>query len=161
MATKQTTQKGSTPASRAARSTTTPARTGTQAVATRELTPVEFVESAQLMAPEFDVDLSKDGYTEGPSSLTPTANWTTPGEYVEGEYLGVQEGVGPNESRLYNFKMEDGQIVSVWGGTVLDNRMDMMRPPVGNIVKIVYVGDGNKKPGQNAPRIFKIGHKSK
>ena len=157
MATKQTTQKGSTPASRAA----TPARRTTAAVATRELTPVEFVESAQLMAPEFDVDMSKDGYTEGPSSLTPTANWTTPGEYVEGEYLGVQEAVGPNESRLYNFKMEDGQIVSVWGGTVLDNRMDMMRPPVGNIVKIVYVGDGNKKPGQNAPRIFKIGHKSK
>lgn len=154
---KQTTQKGSTPASRAA----TPARRTTQAVATRELTPVEFVESAQLMAPEFDVDLSKDGYTEGPSSLTPTANWTTPGEYVEGEYLGVQEGVGPNESRLYNFKMEDGTIVSVWGGTVLDNRMDMMRPPIGSIVKIVYVGDGNKKPGQNPPRIFKMGHRPK
>jgi len=154
---KQTTQKGSTPASRAA----TPARRAPAAVATRELTPVEFVESAQLMAPEFDVDLSKDGYTEGPSSLTPTANWTTPGEYVEGEYLGVQEGVGPNESRLYNFKMEDGTIVSVWGGTVLDNRMDMMRPPVGSIVKIVYVGDGTKKPGQNPPRIFKMGHKSK
>jgi hypothetical protein len=157
MATKPTTQKGSTPASRAA----TPARRTTAAVATRELTPVEFVESAQLMAPEFDVDLSKDGYTEGPSSLTPTANWTTPGEYVEGEYLGVQEGVGPNESRLYNFKMEDGTIVSVWGGTVLDNRMDMMRPPVGSIVKIVYVGDGTKKPGQNPPRIFKMGHKAK
>jgi len=157
MATKPTTQKGSTPASRAA----TPARRTTATVATRELTPVEFVESAQLMAPEFDVDLSKDGYTEGPSSLTPTANWTTPGEYVEGEYLGVQEGVGPNESRLYNFKMEDGTIVSVWGGTVLDNRMDMMRPPVGSIVKIVYVGDGTKKPGQNPPRIFKMGHKPK
>lgn len=156
--TKQTTQRSSTPASRAARP---PARTGTTAVATRELVPVEFVESAQLMAPEFDVDLTKDGYTEGPSSLTPTANWTTPGEYVEGEYLGVQDSVGPNESRLYNFKMEDGQIVSVWGGNVLDSRMDMMRPPVGSIVKIVYVGDGNKKPGQNPPRIFKMGHKPK
>lgn len=155
---KQTTQRGSTPASRAAR---VPAKTTTQAVATRELTPVEFVESAQLMAPEFDVDMTKDGFTEGPSSLTPTANWTTPGEYVEGEYLGVQEGVGPNESRLYNFKMEDGAIVSVWGGTVLDNRMDMMRPPVGSIVKVVYVGDGNKKPGQNPPRIFKMGWKPK
>lgn len=157
MAAKQTTQKGSTPASRAA----TPARKTTAAVATRELTPVEFVESTQLIAPEFDVDLSKDGYTEGPSSLTPTANWTVPGEYVEGEYLGMQDAVGPNDSRLYNFKMEDNQIVSVWGGAVLDNRMDMMRPPIGSIVKIVYVGDGNKKPGQNPPRIFKMGWKSR
>jgi hypothetical protein len=154
---KQTTQRGSTPASRAA----TPARRGATVPATRELTPVEFVESTQQMAPEFDVDMSKDGFTEGPSSLTPTANWTTPGEYVEGEFLGVQEDVGPNESRLYNFRMEDGAIVSVWGGTVLDNRMDMMRPPIGSIVKVVYVGDGNKKPGQNPPRIFKLGWKNK
>lgn len=154
---KPTTQRSSTPASRAA----VPARRGTTVPATRELVPVEFVESAQLMAPEFDVDMTKDGYTEGPDSLTPTANWTTPGEYVEGELLGIQDSVGPNESRLYNFRMEDGAIVSVWGGTVLDNRMDLMRPPIGSLVKIVYVGDGNKKPGQNPPRIFKLGWKPK
>lgn len=150
-------QRSSTPASRAA----VPARAAGAGLTKYELAPVEFVESAQLMAPEYDVDLSKDGFTEGPSSLTPTANWTRPLEYVEGEFLGQQDGVGPNESRLYNFRMEDGQIVSVWGGTVLDQRMDMMSPPKGSIVKIVYVGDGNKKPGQNPPRLFKVGHKAK
>lgn len=158
MATKKTTvQRGSTPASRAA----VPATRSAGAVTKYELTPVEFVESSQLMAPEYDVDLSKEGFTEGPSSLTPTANWVHPMQFVEGEFLGQQDGVGPNESRLYNFRMEDGQIVSVWGGSVLDQRMDMMSPPRGSIVKIVYVGDGNKKPGQNAPRLFKLGHKPK
>lgn len=154
---KQTTQRRATPASRSA----VPARATSTVPAKRELVPVLFVESAQAAAPEFDVDMTQEGYTEAPSSLTPTANWTTPGEYIEGEFLGQQEEVGPNASRLYNFKMEDGQIVSVWGGTVLDNRMDMMRPPVGSIVKMIYVGDGQKKPGQNPPRIFKMGWKPK
>jgi hypothetical protein len=152
MATRQTTQRGSTPASRAARPTTT-------AVAKRELTPVTFVESDVAIDLAVDVDLKSEGFNEAPSSLTPTANWTTPGEYVEGIYLGMQEGIGPNKSKLYNFRMPDAQIVSVWGGTVLDSRMAMMQPPVGSTVKIVYVGDGNKKPGQNPPRIFAIGWK--
>jgi hypothetical protein len=125
------------------------------------LTPVEFVES-EVAAPETEVavDLTNEGYNEAPSSLTPTANWTTPGQYIEGVFLGQQENIGPNQSRLYNFRMPDNQIVSVWGGTVLDNRMDMMRPPAGSIVKIVYIGDAPKKPGQNPARLFKMGWKS-
>lgn len=157
---KSTTQRGSTPASRAARPAV-PATRGSSVPAKRELVPVEFVESAVATELAVDVDLAGEGYQEAPSSLTPTANWTTPGEYVEGEYRGMQEAVGPNQSRLYNFRMEDGTFVSVWGGTVLDNRMDQMQPPVGSIVKIVYVGDGAKKPGQNAPRIFAMGWKPK
>jgi hypothetical protein len=33
-----------------------------------------------------------------------------------------------------------------------------MRP--GDTLKVVYVGDGQAKPGRNAPRIFKCGYKA-
>lgn len=150
---KQSLQRRETPASRNA-GRSVPAKI-------TELTPVEFVESSVTTDLAVTVDLAGEGFKEAPSSLTPTANWTTPGEFIEGEYRGMQEEVGPNASRLYNFLMPDGQYVAVWGGTVLDNRMDQMQPPIGSIVKIVYVGDGAKKPGQNPPRIFALGWKNK
>lgn len=153
---KPTVQRGATPASRSA----VPATRQSSVPAKYELRQVEFVESENAVAPEFDVDMKREGFTEAPSSLTPTANWTVPGEMLEGVYLGMQENIGPNNSRLYNFRMEDGATVSVWGATVLDNRMDLLRPPVGSIVRIIYVGEAPKKPGQNAARLFKLGFKS-
>lgn len=142
--------------------TTTPAGRGARstAVAKIEATFVEF-QAPNTSAPEYDPALG-DGYTEAPSALTPTALWTRPGEFFEGKYLGLQEQVGPNGSRLYNFETEDAQVVSVWGTVVLDNRLDMciaqgLKP--GDLVKIVYVGDTEAKKGQNPARIFKVGFK--
>lgn len=141
---------------------TKPQPTGSKpgALATTKLAPVVFVESAVQQGPDFDVDLTKEGFTEAPSTLAPTAQWSKVGEYVDGQYLGQQDEVGPNNSRLYNFKMEDGALVAVWGGTVLDNRMDMCAAQglkAGDRVRIVYVGDTVAKKGQNPARIFKVG----
>lgn len=132
------------------------------AIAKRELVPVQFVESQNQVNPEVEIDLTKDGFIEAPSTLAPTARWTTPGEFVEGTYLGLADEVGPNNSRLYNLKMEDGALVAVWGGTVLDSRMDMciaqgMKP--GDFVKAVYIGDAPAKKGQNPARIYQVGFK--
>lgn len=136
----------------------------TRALALKDLVPVTFVESQNQATLAVDHDLTGDGFVEAPSNLAPTAQWSKPGEFVEGIFLGLADEVGPNESRLYNFKMEDGALVAVWGGTVLDSRMDMCRAQgldVGDTVRIVYVGDAQAKKGQNPARIFKVGFKPK
>jgi hypothetical protein len=132
-------------------------------IATRAQIPVQFVESDVKLPPDMDVSLADEGFTEAPTSLAPTAEWTTPMETLVGQYLGMQPEVGPNNSRLYSVKIEDGTIVGLWGAEVLDSRIDLlfaqgMRP--GDTLKVVYVGDGQAKPGRNAPRIFKCGYKA-
>lgn len=59
---------------------------------------------------------------------------------VEGVYLGVQDNVGPNDSKMYTVRTKDGD-VKVWGSTVLDNKLANL--PIGSYLKIEY--DGKKK----------------
>lgn len=151
-------QRRSTPASRAA----APAggKKGTE-VAKRELVPVTFLAVEAQNVEDYALPAGMEGATEAPSSLTPTAQWEQYGQYVIGEYLGMQEQVGPNASRLYNLRLEDGQTVSVWGTTVLDNRMDLLRPPLASTLTIIYVGETEAKKGQNPAKLFKIAYKLK
>lgn len=55
-----------------------------------------------------------------------------------GVYVSKEENVGRNQSNLYNFKVADGSMVSMWGSTLLDSRFKSI--PVGVEVKIVYLG---------------------
>ncbi len=57
---------------------------------------------------------------------------------VEGTYVGKQTGVGENKSNLYKLKQADGSMISVWGSTVLDTKMQNVGE--GQLVKIVYEG---------------------
>lgn len=149
-------QKRETPAARGAK----PVGGKTTAVAKKgELIPATFlaVESQDLT--EYDLPEGMEGATIAPSSLTPTVQWEQYGNFVVGTFLGQQEKVGPNASRLYNLKTDDGDIVSVWGTTVLDNRMDLLRPPVGSRLTIIYKGESEAKKGQNPAKIFLVAYK--
>jgi len=80
---------------------------------------------------------------EAPGGLTPAADWQKPGEYLEGEYLHAAAGVGPNKSAIYTFRIQTDQgpkIVSVWGSTILDDRMSKLGPARGDVLLIVYQG---------------------
>jgi hypothetical protein len=100
--------------------------------------------------------------TEAPSSLTPAADWAAPGEYVAGEYLGMQESVGPNKSRLYHLRIADPanpkqtQAVSVWGSTILDTKMDLLNPPKGCQLFIQYLGTVETGKGLNPAKSFRV-----
>jgi hypothetical protein len=79
-------------------------------------------------------------------------NFEEKGEF-EGNYLGFEENVGPNNSMLYNFKSLDGEAVAVWGSTVLDGKMKHIEP--GMRVKIISLGT-KKSPKGNTYKDFAV-----
>lgn len=139
------------------------ARPATPTSALAKMVMPKIEESEIGVTAEQDVDLTSGGFQEAPTGLAPTVKWENANEMIEGEYVGMQDGVGPNKSRLYNVKMPDGIIIGVWGAEVLDNRMDYCFAQglvPGMTLRVAFVGLGQKKPGQNAPRIFKVAFKS-
>jgi hypothetical protein len=66
---------------------------------------------------------------------------------IEGVYLGKQEDVGPNHSKLYRLKTADGATISVWGSTALDSKMSNVGE--GDQIRIEYLG---KKKSPTAGR---------
>lgn len=93
---------------------------------------------------------------QAPSSFTPAADWQEPGEYFFGEYLGRQDQVGPNKSRLYAFKAGDGSAVSIWGATALDARMDFLAPARGETLLIQYLGSVPTSRGLSDVKTFRV-----
>lgn len=68
---------------------------------------------------------------------TPVWNFEVEKELV-GVYISKEENVGPNASNLYTFERENGTMIGVWGGTLLDDRFKNLM--VGEEVKIMYLG---------------------
>jgi hypothetical protein len=54
---------------------------------------------------------------------------------------------------LYTIENAEG-IKNVWGSAVLDQRMAGVK--IGEKVRITYKGLGDKKPGKNPPKLFKV-----
>jgi len=75
------------------------------------------------------------------------------GDSIVGVLLKTEENVGANNSMLYNLE-SDGKPVSVWGSTVLDQKMQIIKP--GDLIKIEFTGLGEAKGGKNAPKLFKV-----
>jgi hypothetical protein len=78
------------------------------------------------------------------------------GDQVEGLYINKEEHVGQNDSKLYSIeRLDNHEIVQIWGTTVLDNRMSLAK--IGQQLKITYKGLGQKgKGGKQAPHIWKV-----
>lgn len=72
---------------------------------------------------------------------------------LEGTFLKVDESVGPNGSKMYTIKTDDGE-VKVWGSTVLDDKL--MSVPRGTYVKIQYEGllKGKRGTDYHAYKVF-------
>ncbi len=156
------TQKGK-PAARGTTRTAapaTPARRSTAPPAVPEKlkwTDVEFVAPAQgAGVPDSELPPGWEDGEEAPSNFTPAADWQVPGNGFVGEYLGVQQEVGPNKSRLYAFKAADDSAVSIWGSTALDARMDFLQPARGDMILIQYMGDQLTSRGMNPVKTFRV-----
>ena len=77
------------------------------------------------------------------------------GDEILGLLLAVQQNVGQNSSTMYTIEeKETREMVNVWGSTVLDSRMKGIK--IGQEVRIVYKGLGDKSPGKNPPKIFQV-----
>jgi hypothetical protein len=60
------------------------------------------------------------------------------GAEIQGLFVSKEEHVGENDSNIYNLEIAGGDVVSVWGSTLLDIRLKNVK--VGEEVKIVYLG---------------------
>jgi hypothetical protein len=77
------------------------------------------------------------------------------GDEVIGILRAIEHEVGDNKSTLYTVEQADGS-VNVWGSAILDSRMKGIM--IGEKVKIVYQGLGEKKAGKNPPKLWNVYH---
>ena len=76
------------------------------------------------------------------------------GDSITGVFIKAESEVGPNNSMLYHIEV-DGKPESIWGCTVLDQRMISVLP--GDKIRITYKGLGEAKGGaKNPPKLFKV-----
>lgn len=72
---------------------------------------------------------------------------------VTGVLIKIEENVGEHKSSLYTLEVDE-KPVHVWGSTILDQRMVGIK--VGDLIRIVYKGLGEKKSGKQPPKIFQV-----
>lgn len=75
-----------------------------------------------------------------------------------GEYVGKAENLGDNNSTLYSFKNEEGEVIGVWGCAVLGSRLS--NAMAGDNYKIVFKGLAKGKSGRNY-KDFDVFHERK
>lgn len=97
------------------------------------------------------------------SGFPPSAKFEKPGDCIFGEYVGMRENVGPNNSRLYEVAAFQGVdkeplLVAVWGSTALDRLFDSAYPPInqGTRIAVIYVGEKMTKRAQNPVKLFAL-----
>jgi hypothetical protein len=77
------------------------------------------------------------------------------GDSVEGILIRVQDNVGANKSKIYNIETKKNGIFSIWGSTLLDSKMLLVK--LGDLVKITYKGlESVEKEGKNKAKLFSV-----
>lgn len=92
------------------------------------------------------------------TGFNPSVVWEKPGDFAAGIFTGLEEKIGPNTARLYNFETTKGKPFSIWGTKVLDRVFDMamkqgMLKP-GLVVMVTYVGNTPSKFADNPTKLF-------
>ncbi len=82
-----------------------------------------------------------------------TIEFKEAGDELTGVLLKIQDNVGPSKSMLYTLEVDKKPVI-VWGSTVLNIKMIGLQP--GDLIKMIYEGLGEAKPGKNAPKLFKV-----
>lgn len=102
---------------------------------------------------------------EAPSGFTPIVafgsdpdNWV-PGSWIIGRYLGSRGSIGPNASNMYDLELFDGKAfipASLWGSTILDNKMRLLNPAIGKWLYVQYLGVVGTSRNQNPAKDFDL-----
>lgn len=80
------------------------------------------------------------------------------GDELMGVLEHVDENVGPNKSHMYTLRKPNGDLVKIWGSTLLDSRFQFIN--LGEHVKIIFQGE---KKGVKSGRDyldFKVYHRA-
>jgi len=75
------------------------------------------------------------------------------GDSLEGIFIKAEHDIGPQNSKLYHIEVEEKPI-SIWGCTILDQKMVWVK--TGDKLKVTYLGLGDKQPGKNQTKLFKV-----
>lgn len=135
----------------------------TKSVTTTERKEVVKVQPARIVEPDkktdMDVAMPEAGYEieqEAPSSLTPIVDFQGVGDWIAGEYVGTRFDIGPNNSFLYDLKVDGNYFCSIWGSTILDTKMQMLNPKVGQHLLVQYIGSVETSKKQNPAKNFRV-----
>jgi hypothetical protein len=71
------------------------------------------------------------------------------GDSIEGVYISKKENVGVNNSNVYVLRTEEGELVGVWGSTVLDAKFEKIA--LDTQVAIEFIGSKMNKSGKGKP----------
>lgn len=102
--------------------------------------------------------MDKSRYQEvGTGKTWPTKeNPLKVGDSIEGRYIDKRVEQGPNKSNLYALEQNGGEIVWVWGSTVIDRKFDSIAK--GKMVAIEYLGTKkSEKRGGSDYKDFWVG----
>lgn len=123
--------------------------------------PVNIVEPE---SDRYEMPEGFEGYdVETIGGLNPTVVWDQPGENFFGKYVGTRTlHLGNREQTLHQFELDEklagkkGFMISVWGSTVLDNRILEASPKMGQILFLRYTGLGKNASKGNPPKLFDV-----
>jgi len=76
------------------------------------------------------------------------------GDAIVGIYLSSQSEVGSNKSMVYNLEQPNGEMISIWGSTVLDSKFKLVK--FGDDIRVVYLGEKKAERGNRTYKDFKI-----
>ncbi len=77
------------------------------------------------------------------------------GPVLQGIYERRKDDVGPNDSKVYEIRMADGSLNSMWGSDLLDGKFEKV--PLGSEVRITFLGVAQPKtPKGRAYNNFKV-----
>ena len=70
---------------------------------------------------------------------------TQDGDTIEGTLIKSESNVGPNNQWVYDIKVAEGTVFSVWGKKVLDGQLSTV--PVNSYIKIEFIGKKTSNKG--------------
>lgn len=74
----------------------------------------------------------------------------------EGIFVSKRENVGANNATIYEFEIDDGSMVGMWGNTILDTRLKNVKESEG--VKIEYLGKTKSEKTKREYRNYEVYH---
>jgi len=83
-------------------------------------------------------------FKEVGTGLPPVWKPEKKGDFIEGIYHFKKLDVGENNANMYYIKdVKTGEITSIWGSTVLDDKMNI-HANLGDVIRVTYLGKVKK-----------------
>lgn len=78
-------------------------------------------------------------------------------EPLVGKFIGTSENVGPNLSKMHNVRTDSGEVVGMWGSSVLDSKMAEVT--VGDRIRVSFEGRKENPKTKHTFKDYKVMNK--